>query len=157
MMDGRIAAIRKSLDQKGFSMTPILSYAAKFSTCFYGPFRDAADSAPTFGDRKTYQMPASNSREALKEIQLDIEEGADVVMVKPALTALDIIARARQRFLTPLWAYHVSGEYAMVKAAAKLGWLSEEAAMVESLLAIKRAGADRIITYWAKEAAKYFK
>ncbi len=157
MMDGRISAIRKSLDQKGFSMTPILSYAAKFSTCFYGPFRDAADSAPAFGDRKTYQMPASNPREALKEIQLDIEEGADVVMVKPALTALDIITRARQRFLTPLWAYHVSGEYAMVKAAAKLGWLSEEAAMTESLLAIKRAGADRIITYWAKEAAKHFK
>jgi porphobilinogen synthase len=157
MMDGRISAIRRKLDQEGFSMTPLLSYAAKFSTCFYGPFRDAADSAPAFGDRKTYQMPASNSREALKEIQMDIEEGADVVMVKPALTALDIIAKAKNRFLTPLWAYHVSGEYAMVKAAGKLGWLSEEAAMAESLLAIKRAGADRIITYWAKEAAKFFK
>lgn len=157
MMDGRIRAIRKSLDQKDFSMTPILSYAAKFSTCFYGPFRDAADSAPAFGDRKTYQMPASNAREAMREIQLDIEEGADVVMVKPALTALDIIARAKWRFQLPLWAYHVSGEYAMVKAAGKMGWLNEEAAMAESLLAIKRAGADRIITYWAKEAAKLFK
>src|SRR5258708_9140793 len=121
MMDGRISAIRKSLDQRGFSMTPILSYAAKFSTCFYGPFRDAADSAPAFGDRKTYQMPASNTREALREIQLDIEEGADVVMVKPALTALDIITKARYRFLTPLWAYHVSGEYAIAKAPGKLG------------------------------------
>lgn len=157
MMDGRIRAIRQALDQKGFSMTPILSYAAKFATCFYGPFRDAADSAPAFGDRKTYQMPASNAREAMREIQLDIEEGADLVMVKPALTALDIIAKARQRFQLPLWAYHVSGEYSMIKAAGKLGWLNEEAAMAESLLAIKRAGADRIITYWSKEAAKFFK
>ncbi len=157
MMDGRIAAIRKTLDQNDFSMTPILSYAAKFSTGFYGPFRDAADSAPAFGDRKTYQMPASNPREALREIELDIEEGADAVMVKPALTALDIIVRAKERFLAPLWAYHVSGEYAMIKAAGKLGWLDEEGAMAESLLAIKRAGADRIITYWAKEAAKLFK
>jgi porphobilinogen synthase len=157
MMDGRIRAIRKALDQNGFSMTPILSYAAKFSTCFYGPFRDAADSAPAFGDRKTYQMPVSNAREAMREIQLDIEEGADAVMVKPALTALDIITKARWRFQLPLWAYHVSGEYAMVKAAGKMGWLNEEAAMAESLLAIKRAGADRIITYWAKEAAKFFK
>jgi porphobilinogen synthase len=157
MMDGRIGAIRKALNQKGFSMTPILSYAAKFATGFYGPFRDAADSAPAFGDRKTYQMQASNPREALREIQLDIEEGADVVMVKPALTALDVITRARQRFMIPLWAYHVSGEYAMVKAAAKMGWLAEESAMGESLLAIKRAGADRVITYWAKEAARLFK
>jgi len=157
MMDGRIGAIRKALDQKGFTSTPILSYAAKFATTFYGPFRDAADSAPAFGDRKTYQMPSTNPREAMREIQLDIEEGADVVMVKPALTALDIITRAKQRFLTPLWAYHVSGEYAMVKAAGKLGWLDEKAAMAESLLAIKRAGADRIITYWAKDAAKFFK
>lgn len=154
MMDGRIGAIRKTLDQKGFRDTPILSYAAKFSTTFYGPFRDAADSAPAFGDRKTYQMQASNAREALREIQLDIEEGADVVMVKPALTALDIIAKAKQKFLTPLWAYHVSGEYSMVKAAGKMGWLDEKTAMMESLLAIKRAGADRIITYWAKEAAE---
>ncbi len=157
MMDGRISAIRKALDQKGFEDTPILSYAAKFSTAFYGPFRDAADSAPAFGDRKTYQMPAANAREALREIQLDIEEGADVVMVKPALTALDIIAKAKQKFLSPLWAYHVSGEYSMVKAAEKLNWLAKDTAMVESLLAIKRAGADRIITYWAKEAAKIFK
>ncbi len=157
MMDGRIRAIRQALDQKGFPMTPILSYAAKFSTCFYGPFRDAVDSAPAFGDRKTYQMPASNSREAMREIQLDIEEGADAVMVKPALTALDIITKARWRFQLPLWAYHVSGEYTMVKAAGKMGWLNEETAMAESLLAIKRAGADRIITYWAKEAARLFK
>lgn len=157
MMDGRIRAIRQALNQKGFSMTPILSYAAKFATCFYGPFRDAADSAPAFGDRKTYQMPVSNAREAMREIQLDIEEGADLIMIKPALTALDIIIRARKRFALPLWAYHVSGEYSMVKAAGKLGWLNEEAAMAESLLAIKRAGADRIITYWAKEAAKFFK
>jgi porphobilinogen synthase len=157
MMDGRIGAIRRALDRSGFTHTPILSYAAKFSTCFYGPFRDAADSAPAFGDRKSYQMPASNPREALREIALDIEEGADAVMVKPALTALDIIARARRRFLAPLWAYHVSGEYSMVKAAAKFKWLDETAAMAESLLAIKRAGADRIITYWAKEAAKTFK
>lgn len=157
MMDGRVAAIRKGLDRGGFSNTPILSYAAKFATCFYGPFRDAADSAPAFGDRRTYQMPATNAREALREIELDIQEGADAVMVKPALTALDIIARATERFRTPLWAYHVSGEYSMVKAAAKMGWLSEEAAMGESLLAIKRAGADRIVTYWAKEAARYFK
>jgi porphobilinogen synthase len=157
MMDGRIGAIRKILDQKGYKDTPILSYAAKFSSAFYGPFRDAADSAPAFGDRKTYQMPAANAREALREIQLDIEEGADVVMVKPALTALDIIAKAKQKFLTPLWAYHVSGEYAMIKAAEKLNWLSKDTAMIESLLAIKRAGADRIITYWALEAAKTFK
>jgi porphobilinogen synthase len=157
MMDGRIGAIRKNLDSKGFKDTPILSYAAKFSTSFYGPFRDAADSAPAFGDRKGYQMNAANPREAMREIQFDIEEGADIVMVKPALTALDIITRARWRFQVPLWAYHVSGEYAMVKAAGKLKWLDETQAMAESLLAIKRAGADRIITYWAKEAAKIFK
>jgi porphobilinogen synthase len=142
------------LDKKGFQDTPILSYAAKFSSSFYGPFRDAADSAPAFGDRKTYQMPASNVREALREIQLDLEEGADGVMVKPALTALDVITKAKLKFPVPLWAYHVSGEYAMVKAAAKMGWLDEKAAMMEALLAIKRAGADRIITYWAKEAAR---
>jgi porphobilinogen synthase len=157
MMDGRVAAIRKSLDRKGFSLTPILSYAAKFSSAFYGPFRDAADSTPAFGDRKSYQMQASNAREALREIQMDIEEGADAVMVKPALTALDILALARARFSVPLWGYHVSGEYAMVKAAAKMGWLSEEAAMAEGLMAVKRAGADRIVSYWAKEAAKFFK
>ncbi|HVZ81854.1 MAG TPA: porphobilinogen synthase [bacterium] len=157
MMDGRVAAIRQGLDRGGFTQTPILSYAAKFATCFYGPFRDAADSTPSFGDRRTYQMSAANAREALREIELDIQEGADAVMVKPALTALDIIARAKDRFRAPLWAYHVSGEYSMVKAAAKMGWLSEETAMGESLLAIKRAGADRIITYWAKEAARFFR
>ena len=134
-----------------------MSYAAKFASAFYGPFRDAADSAPAFGDRKSYQMSSTNAREALREIQLDIEEGADAVMVKPALTALDIITRAKTRFLAPVWAYHVSGEYSMIKAAGKLGWLNEEAAMAESLLAVKRAGADRIVTYWAKEAAKYFR
>jgi porphobilinogen synthase len=157
MMDGRVAAIREALDKRGFTPTPILSYAAKFSSAYYGPFRDAADSAPAFGDRKTYQMSAANAREALREIQLDIEEGADAVMVKPALTALDIIARAKKRFLLPLWAYHVSGEYSMIKAAEKMKWLEPDVAMAESLLAIKRAGADRIITYWAKEAVKFFK
>ncbi|HUO58274.1 MAG TPA: porphobilinogen synthase [bacterium] len=156
MMDGRIGAIRKILDQKGHKDTPILSYAAKFLSAFYGPFRDAADSAPAFGDRKTYQMPASNAREALREIELDLEEGADAVMVKPALTALDIIAKARQKFTIPLWAYHVSGEYSMVKAAERMDWLAKDKAMAECLLAIKRAGADRIITYWAKEAARLF-
>ncbi|HTA75757.1 MAG TPA: porphobilinogen synthase, partial [bacterium] len=157
MMDGRVAAIRSALDQNHRMNTPILSYAAKFSSAYYGPFRDAADSAPSFGDRKTYQMSAANAREALREIELDIEEGADVVMVKPALTALDIIARAKDKFLLPLWAYHVSGEYSMIKAAEKMNWLQPDVAMAESLLAIKRAGADRIITYWAKEAAKFFK
>ncbi len=157
MMDGRVGAIRKALDEHKHTDTPILSYAAKFSSAYYGPFRDAADSTPSFGDRKSYQMPASNPREAMREIALDIEEGADAIMVKPALTALDIIARARFRFSLPLWAYHVSGEYSMVKAAGKLKWLDEEAAMAEALVAIKRAGADRIVTYWAKEAAKFFK
>jgi porphobilinogen synthase len=157
MMDGRIAAIREALDKQSLAHTLILSYAAKFSSAYYGPFRDAADSAPAFGDRKTYQMSAANAREALREIELDIEEGADAVMVKPALTALDIIARAKKRFLLPLWAYHVSGEYSMIKAAEKMKWLEPDVAMAESLLAIKRAGADRIVTYWAKDAAKFFK
>ncbi len=157
MMDGRVAAIREALDGNGFENTPVLSYAAKFSSSYYGPFRDAADSTPAFGDRKTYQMPAANAREALREIELDIEEGADAVMVKPALTALDVIAKAKEKFLLPLWAYHVSGEYSMVKAAEKMNWLQKDVAMAESLLAIKRAGADRIITYWAKEAAQFFK
>ncbi len=134
-----------------------MSYAAKFSSSYYGPFRDAADSAPAFGDRKTYQISAANAREALREIELDIEEGADVVMVKPALTALDIIAKAKEKFSLPLWAYHVSGEYSMIKAAEKMKWLQQDVAMAESLLAIKRAGADRVITYWAKEAARFFK
>jgi porphobilinogen synthase len=157
MMDGRVAAIRQVLDANQHSKTPILSYAAKFSSSYYGPFRDAADSAPAFGDRKTYQMSAANAREALREIELDIEEGADAVMVKPALTALDIIAKAREKFSLPLWAYHVSGEYSMIKAAEKMKWLQQDVAMGESLLAIKRAGADRVITYWAKEAARFFK
>jgi porphobilinogen synthase len=157
MMDGRIAAIREALDQNHLSNTPILSYAAKFSSSYYGPFRDAADSTPSFGDRKTYQMSAANAREALREIELDIKEGADAIMVKPALTALDIIAKAKARFLFPLWAYHVSGEYSMIKAAEKMKWLQPDVAMAESLLAMKRAGSDRIITYWAKEAAKFFK
>lgn len=157
MMDGRVGFIRKVLEKNKQENTLLLSYAAKFSSQFYGPFREAAGSTPAFGDRKTYQMPASNAREALREIQMDIEEGADVVMVKPALTALDIIAKARMKFPVPLWAYHVSGEYSMIQAAGKLKWLDLEGAMAESLMAIKRAGADRIITYWAKEAAKYFK
>ncbi len=157
MMDGRVAAIRQVLDSNDHLNTPILSYAAKFSSSYYGPFRDAADSAPAFGDRKTYQMSAANAREALREIELDIEEGADAVMVKPALTALDIIAKAREKFSLPLWAYHVSGEYSMIKAAEKMKWLQQDVAMAESLLAIKRAGADRVITYWAKEAARFFK
>ena len=157
MMDGRVAAIRKGLDAKNFVQTPILSYAAKFASAFYGPFRDAADSAPAFGDRRSYQMNGANAREALREIAADIEEGADLVMVKPALSALDIIAKARQKFDLPIWAYHVSGEYSMIKAAAQNKWLDESTAMAESLIAIKRAGADRILTYWAKEAARFFK
>jgi porphobilinogen synthase len=157
MMDGRVRAIRVALDQDGLTNTPILSYAAKFSSAYYGPFRDAADSTPSFGDRKTYQMSVANAREAIREIQLDIEEGADAIMVKPALTALDIIAKVKARFTLPLWAYHVSGEYSMIKAAEKMKWLQPDVAMAESLLAVKRAGADRVITYWAKEAAKFFK
>ena len=157
MMDGRVAAIRRGLDAKGFTQTPILSYAAKFASAFYGPFRDAAESAPAFGDRRSYQMNGANAREAMREIAADIEEGADLVMVKPALSALDILAKARQKFNLPLWAYHVSGEYSMIKAAAKMKWLDETAAMMESLTAIRRAGADRVLTYWAKEAAAFLK
>jgi porphobilinogen synthase len=157
MMDGRVAAIRRGLDAKKFTQTPILSYAAKFASAFYGPFRDAADSAPAFGDRRSYQMNGANMREAMREITADIEEGADLVMVKPALSALDIIAKARQKFDLPIWAYHVSGEYSMIKAAAQNKWLDESTAMAESLIAVKRAGADRILTYWAKEAARFFK
>ena len=157
MMDGRVAAIRKILDKNHFKDTPILSYAAKFASVFYGPFRDAAGSSPSFGDRKSYQMNGANIREALREIELDVEEGADLVMVKPALSALDVIAKARARFDLPIWTYQVSGEYSMIKAAAQKKWLDEEGAMVESLTAMKRAGADRILTYWAKEAARFFK
>jgi porphobilinogen synthase len=154
MMDGRIAAIREALDERGFEMTPILSYAVKYASSFYGPFRDAAESAPAFGDRRAYQMDPANVREALREAALDVEEGADILMVKPALPYLDIIAHLRREFDLPLAAYQVSGEYAMIKAAAKQGWLNEDAVMLESLLAIKRAGADLILTYFAKQAAK---
>jgi porphobilinogen synthase len=154
MMDGRVAAIRQELDGAGFHDLPIMAYAAKFSSCFYAPFRDAAFSSPQFGDRQSYQMDPANAREALREIDLDIEEGADIVMVKPALPYLDIIAAARSRTLLPLAAYQVSGEYSMIKAAAKAGWLDETRAMMESLLAIKRAGADLILSYFAKDAVR---
>jgi porphobilinogen synthase len=154
MMDGRVAAIRQELDQAGFSDLPIMAYSAKFASCFYAPFRDAADSSPKFGDRQSYQMDPANRREALREIELDVEEGADIVMVKPALPCLDVIAAARARVQLPIAAYQVSGEYSMIKAAARNGWLDETRAMVESLLSIKRAGADLIVTYFAKEAAR---
>jgi len=157
MMDGRVKAIREALDENGFAHVPIMSYAAKMASAFYGPFREAAESAPQFGDRRGYQMDFANKREALREIALDIEEGADIVMVKPALAYLDIIAAARGRFDVPIAAYNVSGEYAMVKAAAKLGWLDEERIRWEILTAIKRAGADLIITYFAKEIARSLK
>ena len=154
MMDGRVAAIRTELDQAGFSELPIMAYAAKFASCFYAPFRDAACSVPQFGDRQSYQMDPANRREALREITLDIEEGADIVMVKPALPYLYVIAAARTQTLLPIAAYQVSGEYSMVKAAARAGWLDESRAMMESLLAIKRAGADVILTYFAKDAVR---
>jgi len=154
MMDGRVAAIRVALDQAGFENTPILSYAAKFSSGFYGPFREAADSAPQFGDRRSYQMDPANIREAMREIELDIEEGADMIMVKPAMPYLDVIAAARDRFDLPLAAYQVSGEYAMIEAAARNQWIDRERVMMESLLCIRRAGASMILTYYAKEAAK---
>jgi porphobilinogen synthase len=154
MMDGRVAAIRSELDRAGFPDVPIMAYAAKFSSCFYAPFRDAAFSSPQFGDRQSYQMDPANAREALREIDLDIEEGADIVMVKPALPYLDIIAMARTRTLLPIAAYQVSGEYSMIKAAAKAGWLDESRAMMESLLAIRRAGADLILSYFAKDAVQ---
>jgi porphobilinogen synthase len=154
MMDGRIKVIREALDENGFAHVPILSYAAKMASAFYGPFREAAESAPKFGDRRSYQMDFANKREALREIALDLEEGADMVMVKPALAYLDIIAAARERFEVPIAAYNVSGEYAMVKAAAQMGWLDEERIVWEILTAIKRAGADLIITYFAKEVAQ---
>ncbi|HET9961199.1 MAG TPA: porphobilinogen synthase [Nitrospiraceae bacterium] len=154
MMDGRVGAIRDELDRAGFTELPIMAYAAKFASCFYAPFRDAAHSSPQFGDRQSYQMDPANKREALREIDLDVEEGADIVMVKPALPYLDVIAAARERSLLPIAAYQVSGEYSMIKAAAQAGWLDESRAMLESLLSIKRAGADIILTYFAKEAAK---
>ena len=154
MMDGRVGAIRAALDLAGFENTPILAYAAKFSSGFYGPFREAADSAPQFGDRRSYQMDPANIREAMREIELDIDEGADMIMVKPAMPYLDVIAAARDRFDLPLAAYQVSGEYAMIEAAARNQWIDRERVMMESLLSIRRAGASIILTYYAKEAAK---
>ena len=154
MMDGRVAAIRKGLDDNGFANTPILSYAAKFASGFYGPFREAADSAPQFGDRRSYQMDPANFREALKEIELDLEEGADIIMVKPALPYLDVIRAAYERFNVPVAAYQVSGEFAMIEAAARNGWIDRDRVMLESLTSIQRAGASIILTYFAKDAAK---
>jgi porphobilinogen synthase len=154
MMDGRISEIRRGLDTKGFYDIPILAYSAKYSSAFYGPFREAAESSPQFGDRKSYQMDYRNSDEALREIYLDIKEGADMIMVKPALSYLDIIRRAKDNFNIPIAAYNVSGEYSMVKSAAAAGWIDGEKAMMEVLYSIKRAGADMIITYFAKEASK---
>jgi porphobilinogen synthase len=154
MMDGRVAAIRRALDDAGLINTPILSYAAKFASGFYGPFREAADSAPQFGDRRSYQMDGANLREAMREIALDVEEGADMIMVKPAMPYLDVIAAARERFDLPLAAYQVSGEYAMIEAAARNGWIERERVMMESLTSIRRAGAGIILTYYAKEAAR---
>ncbi|MFH1624066.1 MAG: porphobilinogen synthase [Pseudomonadota bacterium] len=154
MMDGRVAEIREYLDENGYEGIPIMSYAAKYASSFYGPFREAAESAPQFGDRKSYQMDPANSNEAIREVSLDVEEGADIVMVKPALAYLDIIYRIKEEFDLPVAAYNVSGEYAMIKAADKLGFFDGERVMMECLLSIKRAGADIIITYFAKEAAK---
>jgi porphobilinogen synthase len=154
MMDGRVAAIRRALDDAGFINTPILSYAAKFASGFYGPFREAADSAPQFGDRRSYQMDGANLREAMREIELDIAEGADMIMVKPAMPYLDVIAAARARFDLPLAAYQVSGEFAMIEAAARNGWIERERVMMESLVSIRRAGASIILTYFAKDAAR---
>jgi porphobilinogen synthase len=154
MMDGRVAVIRQKLDENGFQETPIMAYSAKFSSAFYGPFREAAESAPQFGDRKAYQMDFGNSDEAMREIALDIQEGADIVMVKPALSYLDLIRRTKDNFNLPVAAYNVSGEYSMIKAAAENGWIDGEKVMLEVLTSIKRAGADVIITYFAKDAAK---
>src|SRR6187431_2453340 len=154
MMDGRVAAIRRSLDESGYDRVGIMSYAAKYCSSFYGPFRDAADSAPQFGDRRSHQMDPANVNEALREVETDIEEGADIVMVKPAVHYLDVISRVKQEFNQPTAAYHVSGEYAMLKLAAARGWIDEQRGMLETLTAIKRAGADIIITYYAREAAR---
>jgi porphobilinogen synthase len=153
MMDGRVAEIRQALDENGFEHIPIMAYSAKYASAFYGPFREAAESAPQFGDRKSYQMDPSNVREAIREASLDMEEGADILMVKPALAYLDVIAKVREEFDLPVAAYNVSGEYAMVKAAALQGWLDEEKVMMEMLIGIRRAGADLILTYFAKQAA----
>jgi porphobilinogen synthase len=157
MMDGRVAEIRSALDEENLSHIPIMSYAAKYSSAYYGPFREAADSAPEFGDRRTYQMDASNVQEAIREVSMDVEEGADVVMVKPALAYLDVICRIRDEFDLPVAAYNVSGEYSMIKAAEQLGWLDGRSVMMETLTAIKRAGADMILTYFAVDAAKYLR
>lgn len=154
MMDGRVAAIRRGLDGAGFAMTPILSYASKFASAFYGPFREAADSAPQFGDRRSYQMDGANLREAMREIELDLGEGADMILMKPAMPYLDVVRAARDRFGVPMGAYQVSGEYSMLHAAFEKGWLDRDRAMLESLMGIRRAGADFIVTYFAKEAAK---
>jgi porphobilinogen synthase len=154
MMDGRVGAIRRALDERGFENTAIMAYAAKYCSAFYGPFRDAAASAPQFGDRRSHQMDPGNGAEALREVELDIDEGADIVMVKPAITYLDVIARVKDAFDFPTAAYHVSGEYSMLKAAARNGWIDEPRAMLETLTAIRRAGADIIITYYAREAAR---
>jgi porphobilinogen synthase len=154
MMDGRIGAIRDALEQTGFTNTGIMSYAAKYASCFYGPFRDALDSAPGFGDKKTYQMDYANRTEAIKEVLMDIEEGADIVMVKPAMSYLDIIREVANESDVPVSAYQVSGEYAMIKAAAQMGWMNEDKAIIESLTGIKRAGADLIATYFAKDAVR---
>ena len=154
MMDGRVGAIRRALDDRGFDQVAIMSYAAKYCSGFYGPFREAADSAPQFGDRRSHQMDPANAAEALREVELDIAEGADIVMVKPAMPYLDVLFRVKERFAYPTAAYQVSGEYSMIKAAAQNGWIDEERAMMESLTAIRRAGADMIITYFAREAAR---
>jgi porphobilinogen synthase len=154
MMDGRVAAIRKALDGAGLAQTPILSYASKFASAFYGPFREAADSAPQFGDRRSYQMDGANLREAMREIDLDLEEGADMILMKPAMPYLDVVRAARERFGVPMGAYQVSGEYSMLHAAFQKGWLDQNRAMMESLVGIRRAGADFIVTYFAKDAAK---
>ena len=155
MMDGRVAAIRKALDYKGFQNIPIMSYAVKYASGFYGPFRDAAESTPAFGDRRSHQMDIANSDEAMREAESDVEEGADIIMVKPAGPYLDIIRRVKDKFGMPTAAYQVSGEYSMIKAAGQLGWIDEQRVMLESLIAIKRAGADMILTYFAKDVAKY--
>jgi len=155
MMDGRIGAIRKALDEKGFTEIPVMSYAVKYASGYYGPFRDAAESTPAFGDRRSHQMDVANGNEALREAESDIEEGADIIMVKPAGAYLDIIWRVKEKFGMPTAAYQVSGEYAMIKAAGRNNWIDEERVMIESLMAIKRAGADMILTYFAKDAAKY--
>jgi porphobilinogen synthase len=155
MMDGRIGAIRDALDTNGFTDTGIMSYAAKFASVFYGPFREAAESPPQFGDRRTYQMDSANANEALREVALDVDEGADIIMIKPALPYLDVLWRARERFGKPMAVYHVSGEFAMVKAAAKRKVFDERAAVLEMMTSIKRAGADIIVTYWARELAEW--